>query len=135
MNDLLRKISKWLALNKLLLNTVKTVYMEFGNQCDSTPKNLNINTNGIKIKRVDSTKYLGLVFDSDMRWNEHIVYVYNKTKYLIFIFYKLMKIMSTDCLPMVFYAYFLSIISYGMIAWEVRIRTVSVDSKDYKSDY
>ena len=92
MNDLLRKISKWLALNKLSLNTDKTVYMEFGSQCDSTLKNLNINISGIKIKRVESTKYLGLVFDSNTRWNENIVYVYNKTKYLIFIFYKLMKI-------------------------------------------
>ena len=32
-----------------------------------------------KIKSVKSTKYLGLVFDSNMRWNEHILYVYNKT--------------------------------------------------------
>ena len=90
-----KKISKWLALNKLSLNTDKTVYMEFGSQCDNTPKNLNININGIKLERVESTKYL--VFDSNMRWNEHIEYVYNKTKYLIFIFYKLTKIMSTDC--------------------------------------
>ena len=28
-----------------------------------------------------------------------------------------MKIMSTDCLRMVYYAFFHSIISYGMIAW------------------
>ena len=41
--------------------------MEFGSQCNSTPKNLNININNIKIKRVESTKYLGLVFDSNMR--------------------------------------------------------------------
>ena len=117
MNDILRKISKWLVLNKLSLNTDKKVYMEFGSQCDSTPKNININISGIKIKRVESTKYLGLVFDSNMRWNEHIVYVYNKTKYLISIFCKLMTIMSTDCLRMVYYAFFHSIISYSMIAW------------------
>ena len=92
------------------------MYMEFGSQCDSSPKNLNININGIKIKRVESTKYLGLVFDSNMRWNKHIEYVYNKTKYLIFIVYKLTNIMSTDCLCMVYYAFYHSIISYGMIA-------------------
>ena len=115
MNDLSRKISKWLALNKLSLTTDKTVYIEFGSQCDNTRKNLNININGIKIKRVEIIKYLGLVFDSNMRWNEHIVFVYNKTKYLIF--YKLMNIMSTDCLRMVYYAFFHSIISYGIIAW------------------
>ena len=50
-NELLLKISKYVALNKLSLNTDKTVYMEFSSQCDNTPKNLNININGIKIKR------------------------------------------------------------------------------------
>ena len=68
-NDFFQKISKWLALNKLSLNTDKTVYMEFSCQCDNTPKNLNININGIKLKRFESTKYLGIVFDSNMRWN------------------------------------------------------------------
>ena len=39
MNETLHKISTWLALNKLSLNTDKTVYSEFGNQVGSTPKN------------------------------------------------------------------------------------------------
>ena len=42
MHETLYKILTWLALNKLSLNTNKTVYMEFGNQVDSTPKNLDI---------------------------------------------------------------------------------------------
>ena len=42
MNETLPKISTWLALNKLLLSTDKTVYIEFGNQVGSTPKNLDI---------------------------------------------------------------------------------------------
>ena len=57
----------WLALNKLPLNTEKIVYIEFRNQVDSTPKNLDINIQGTKINRVESTKYLGIIFDSNMR--------------------------------------------------------------------
>ena len=96
MNETLHKISTWLALNKLLLNTDKTVYIEFGNQVGSTPKNLDINIQGTKIKRVVNTKYLDAIFDSYMRWNELCEYIYNKTKYLIFVFYKLSKLMTTD---------------------------------------
>ena len=106
----------WLALNKLSLNTDKTVYIEFGNQVGSTPKNLDINIQGTKIKRVDNTKYSGIIFDSYMRWNEHCEYIY-KTKYLIFVFYKLSKLMTTDTLRMIYYALFHSIILYGIIAW------------------
>ena len=57
----------------------KTVYMEFGNQVDSTPKNLDITIQGTKINRVESTKYLGIIYDSNMRWKEHMEYIYNKT--------------------------------------------------------
>ena len=115
--ETLHKISIWLAHKKLSLNTNKTVYIEFGNQVDSTPKNLDISIQGTKIKRLDSAKYLGIIFDSHMRWNEHIEYIYNKTKYLIFIFYKLSELMSTNTLRIVYYALFHSITSYGIIAW------------------
>ena len=67
MNETLHKISTWLALNKLSLNTDKTVYMEFGNQVDNTLKNLGIIIQGTKINRVESTKYLDIIFDSNMR--------------------------------------------------------------------
>ena len=52
-----------------------------------------------------------------MRWKKHMEYIYNKTKYLIFIFYKLAKLMTTNTLR-IYYAFFHSIISYGIIAWE-----------------
>ena len=42
MNKTLHKISTWLALNKLSLNSDKTVYIAFGNQVGSTSKNLDI---------------------------------------------------------------------------------------------
>ena len=55
-NESLYIISTWRALNKLSLNTDKTFYIEFDNKVDSTPKILNINIQGTKIKRVEVTK-------------------------------------------------------------------------------
>ena len=52
-----------------------------------------------------------------MRWNEHCEYIYSKTKYLIFVFYKLSKLITTDTLKMIYYTLFHSIISYRIIAW------------------
>ena len=75
MNETLHRISTWLPVNKLSLNTDKTVYMKFGNQGDSTPKNLNITMQGTKINRVESTKYLGIILDSNMRWKEHMEHI------------------------------------------------------------
>lgn len=122
MNQLLQIIAIWLALSKLSLSTDKTVYMEFGNTCNSTPENLNISIQGKQIQRVDSTKYLGVILDSNLKWEIQITYtnidnIYNKKKYLIFIFYKLSKIMPTQTLLMLYHAFFHSVISCGLIAW------------------
>ena len=50
---------------------------------------------------------------------KHIGYIYNKTKYLIFIYYKLSKFMTTDTLRMVYYTLSHSI----MIAWGGRLKS------------
>lgn len=117
MNYYLNKISIWLALNKLSLNIDKTVYIAFGNNCNSNSVYLNINIQGTPIVKVDTTKYLGVHFDSHMRWDAHTDILFNKLKYLTYIFYKLSRIMNTDNLRMVYYALFHSITTYGIIAW------------------
>ena len=60
MNQLLEKVAIWLALNKLILSISKTVYITFGNYCDSVPKNSDIYINKEKLKKVNSCKYLGV---------------------------------------------------------------------------
>ena len=117
MNKNLQKVANWLALNKLSLNISKTVYMTFGNYCDSVPVAINIRINNQPINRVTEHKYLGIIFDYNMKWNMHIKYVMRRTKYLIFIFAKLKNIMDTKTLMMIYYAFFHSIVKYGIIAW------------------
>lgn len=117
MNKYLEEVSIWLALNKLTLNVKKTVYITFGNYCDSVPKDLNIIINNEKIQKVDNYKYLGIVLDFNLKWKEHIEYTINRTRYLIFVFHKLSKIMNTNTLKMIYYALIHSKLSYGNIAW------------------
>ena len=72
MNLHLNKVSNWLATIKLSLIIDKTVYMEFGSTRNSIPGNLNICIQGKQITRVDSTKYLEIIIDSNMRWKNHL---------------------------------------------------------------
>ena len=57
------------------------------------------------------------MFDYNLRWDKHIQYIIKKTKYLIYIFYKIYKSMTIETLRMIYYAYFHSIVNYGIIAW------------------
>lgn len=113
----LKEVATWMALNKLSLNTDKTTFISFGNYSDSVPHEIELKINDIKLERVESTKYLGVIFDYNMKWDKHIEYIINKTKYLVYVFYKLAKTMSMDTLLMIYHAFFNSIAAYGIIAW------------------
>lgn len=117
MNLYLDKTYNWLATNKLSLNISKTVFITFGAYTDSVPKNFEIKIKNQKLVRVESCKYLGIIFDCNMKWCEHIEHIVNKTKYLVFIFRKLANIMQKETLITLYYAFFQSIINYGIIAW------------------
>ena len=69
MNKYLKLVSTWLALNKLSLNIAKTVYITFGNYCDSVPRKMNLRIGSKQLKRVENYKYLGIYFDYNLRWN------------------------------------------------------------------
>ena len=67
----LKKITKWLQINKLTLNTQKTKLMFFHRK-QKHIKELNIVINGTKIDRVESFNYLGLTIDETLSWAHHV---------------------------------------------------------------
>ena len=117
MNDYLSLVDKWLVLNKLSLNVEKTVCVTFGNYCDSVPSQIDLRIKNKRVNRAESCKYLGVIFDYNLKWNNHFELIISKTRYLIYIFRKLSKTMTTHTLLMIYYAFFHSMIRYGIIAW------------------
>lgn len=117
MNIYLDKVHRWLALNKLSLNVLKTVYIAFGSYNDSVPDSLNVHICNASINRVYYCKYLGLFMDSRLKWEHHIQYLVKKTKYLIYVFAKLAKSINADILLTIYYSLFHSIGTYGIVAW------------------
>ena len=79
------KICEWLKSDKLASNSLKTEFMIIGtshrlNKLDSLPENTPylISINGSYIRRVKQVKYLGLVVDNKLKWEEHIEYISSK---------------------------------------------------------
>ena len=60
MNKYLALVNSWYYVNKLSVNTKKTVYITFANRVKSLPNNINIAINNEPLKRVTSVKYLGV---------------------------------------------------------------------------
>ena len=75
-NDELEKVNKWLKLNKLAVNVVKTKSMLFHKRHPVIPIQFSMNNRVIDV--VQYFNYLGIMLDTDMSWKTHIAIVRNK---------------------------------------------------------
>lgn len=115
MTSTLKDIHNWLIANKLTLNSDKTCYTIFSHNNLNTPKCLNSLTfNNITIKRVKSTRYLGVILDENLNWNDHIDTLTSSLIKLCNSF-KIIKHQVPDKNKInLFYAYIYSKINYGI---------------------
>ena len=80
-NNELSKISEWLKVNKLSLNTKKTKMIFHMPQKQVTTPKLEID--GRSIEFVNSFNYLGITIDKHLSWQDHINSLANKiSKYI-----------------------------------------------------
>jgi len=71
-------------------------------------------SNHTDIKNVNSTKYLGVMIDNQLTWQNHIEYVYNKLlKLTSTFFYKIRDQVNMDVLKMIYFACVHSHLLYG----------------------
>ena len=69
----LSHIDLWLKNNKMTINTDKTETIFFGNHSQlKKVENKTVNYMGIPLKRSEKVKYLGVIFDQKMQWEDHI---------------------------------------------------------------
>jgi len=60
---------------------------------------------------------LGVIIDSNLRWNIHIDNTVMRLRSVIFKFYKLNKILPMEVMRTVYEALYKSIMQYGLIIW------------------
>jgi len=94
----------WFTANKLSLNVDKTCYSVFGPNCKKTMTHT-LQINGQVIQNVKCCKCLGILIDNDLKWKDHIDYVYNKLIKFVSIFYKLRTKLSSSILRMIYFAF------------------------------
>lgn len=74
----LQRLYGWLCGNKLKLNLDKTKYMIIGNRTIDEEALEYLTINGVRLDRVKSIKYLGVMIDSGLKFTEHVNYVEKK---------------------------------------------------------
>ena len=73
LNKELQSILEWVASNKLVMNTSKTLSIVFGkNHSLSARPQLNLVMNCVAVEQVKVTKLLGVTLDCKLPWSKHI---------------------------------------------------------------
>lgn len=64
-------VGNWLAMRKLFLNAIKTVFVLFSRKTIPL-NNLSVVINSVKIYPSLSATFLGLIFDANLKWANHV---------------------------------------------------------------
>jgi len=71
-------ISQWCQENGFIISMEKTVAVLFTHRRESIQNTLKLNDSFIKVE--NKAKFLGLIFDARLTWNEHVNYIVDKCK-------------------------------------------------------
>jgi len=115
-NKIIQDINEWFNTNLLSLNLDKTHFIHFVTK-NSSSINFNIICGNKKIVNVYNTTFLGLTLDNTLSRRTHIDTIIPKLSSASFSLRVVKPFLSLDSLKMVYYSYFHSVMTYGLIFW------------------
>lgn len=117
--DGINKIKHWLDSFKLSLNASKTNYIAFSLTSVNQPEYNSLFIDGLDshIAQVDSTKYLGIVIDKNLKWDQHVLRLTKNIRKLIYKFYSIREILNKQLLILVYKGIVESLLRYGLVVW------------------
>ena len=111
------KIRNLLSALRLTLNISKSNYIAFTITSINRPNFDHIDIGNEQLRGVESTKYLGVVIDSHLKWDKHILYLSGKLRCLIHKFYMLREFLSRKLLIIIYKALAEPLLRYGILVW------------------
>jgi hypothetical protein len=137
-NTILESVSKFMRYNLLHINMSKCCYIHFqpatgyDETCarirpyaDVNDKSRAIFINGKKIKKVSHTKFLGIVIDEKLCWDQHINHLIKKLRSIIGAICRIRHSVPTELYQRIYSSLFESHLSYGISVWGVALKNKS----------
>ena len=109
------KLTSWFTSNRLSLNPSKTCFQLYSPF--ATQRSVNILINHTQIKRCVSVKYLGVVFDENMKWQSYINIISAKISRLIGIMARVRSFLTSKELLLLYNTLILPHLNYCAVVW------------------
>ena len=129
MNMDLQFLQNWLIANRLTLNVLKTEFMLIGSRqrMATLTQELDLSINGISLKRINSSKCLGVEIDEFLTWDAHIASISRKVSSGIGVIKKIKPFVPTFNLISVYQSIVEPYFDYCSIVWD--------DISDYRNSF
>ena len=127
-NNEITKISHWLHINKLLLNTAKSKFMVFFKHPKTIPK-LKLKINDNPIEQVTEFNFLGITIDQNVTWSAHITKTSIKIARVIGILHKLKHSFPLRILRLIYNSLIHPHLIYGLYLWGFNPKRLTILQK------
>ena len=114
-NKELELVNSWLNANKICVNGDKTKYILFSYKKTTQLPQIKIGLNCIQ--ETKSTKFLGVIFDKHLTFEDHITLISSKMAKSIGIIYKLNRFLPQNVLKRLLLSLIQPYYTYGIEAW------------------
>ena len=135
-NAELQKLADWFTANRLSLNIKKTKYTFFHKNSvkDNIPLKLpDLHISNKSIERKSSIKFLGVMLDEHIAWNDHIHAIEKKLAKNIGLLYRARQFLDKESLKTIYFSYIHSYLNYANIAWAstyfTKLKTIHYQQK------
>lgn len=114
-NNTLNLIQNWFSVNNLMLNPDKTKCVKFSLTNNCAFPAIHIDSKVLNLTK--KTKFLGLTLDSKLQWGPHIADLSGKLSSAAYAVRKIRECTDVKTARIVYYSYFHSLMSYGLLLW------------------
>ena len=122
-NTEISKVTDWIKANKLSLNVKKTHSMIFS--CTSSVRNkiVNVSFDNVCVDTVSCTRFLGVLLDNRLSWDQQIQHVCNKISKCTGVMKKASRVLLRDTLLQLYYIFVYPYDVYCNIIWGSAAKT------------
>ena len=111
------QLAKWIEQSKMKLNADKSSVMWFRPQSLVNAPPPDVKINDICLTPVKVQKYLGVIFDDQLRWLDHVSVICKKISFYLFWINSFRKNLPSSVIKMLIDFLVLSHINYALPAW------------------
>ena len=119
----LDNLNTWFKLNSLTLNIQKSSVMEFLPEQKQTNPNLVLKIDNSELLKTNTTKFLGVIIDNNLSWQEHISNVIKKVSTNKLLIGKSRNFLSTAAKHNIYYVHIHSHLQYANAIWSGQMKS------------